>query len=136
MVGAGTCPRVYGEISKFRWPGYPSASELRRHLKTHKNHAALSSEYVDTLRTFQDLIDAHDKHHLSTGGKAPYGNGKHVPNTESGRGRTTRTIARPSRKAAVQSSGESKKVKFRLFARHDSSGNRVSRGRSLFFKRR
>lgn len=101
----GACKRVWGEVSRYRWPSYPSEKALRKHVAYDKNHKEISPEEVSAM-SFQDLIDAHDKSHdrHPRFNKAPYPNGKQVPNTKKGRGET--------------------KKKFRLFRR-----KRVDKGK-------
>lgn len=104
IIGAGilataisTCQEVFGEISRFRWPGYPSKSALKKHMLHSSKHSPLSDAYVNSLKTFQELIDAHDLDHARRRkDKAPYGSGRTVPNTKSGRGESSVDRSGPS----------------------------------------
>lgn len=63
----GICAKVYGAWSKWSWPGYPSESSLRNHLKTSSNHRDVSSATVNGTRTLQSLASLHDASHKRRG---------------------------------------------------------------------
>jgi len=81
---------AFGETTKFYWPGRWSEKALRDHLRTDSKHTFKSAD-LEGL-SFQDCLDLHDWHHCELGmaSKTPYPNGKQLPNTEPGRGITTK----------------------------------------------
>jgi hypothetical protein len=81
---------AFAETTKFYWPGRWSEKALRNHLKTDDKHCFTTTDLEEL--TFQDCLDLHDWHHCQLGmaSKTPYPNGKHIPDSEPGRGVTTR----------------------------------------------
>lgn len=80
-----------GETTKFYWPGCWSENSLRDHLiKDEGKHSFDPAQLKDL--TFQDCLDLHDWHHWQLGMKSrtPYPDGKRVPGTDAGRGKTTK----------------------------------------------
>lgn len=76
-----TCREIYAKTSRWGWPGYPSKSSLRDHLKNSKNHPYISNEEVDNM-TFEQMISYHDADHKRRGDSPKYSKPKHVPGTK------------------------------------------------------
>ncbi|MDF1755574.1 MAG: hypothetical protein P1U89_22485 [Verrucomicrobiales bacterium] len=86
---AGRCIAL-AETTKFYWPGRWSHRSLKDHLIEDDKHL-FDPARIDEL-TFQDCLDLHDWHHAQIGhaSRTPYPDGKNVPDTEPGRGPTTK----------------------------------------------
>lgn len=133
------CKRVYGEVTKFHWPGFPSKDSLRNHLLYSSKHADLSDSYIRSLKTFQELINVHNNNHLKKGGKPFYGHsGQTVPGTTSRQSTTvkyqksqttskTYSSSKPFKKNSGGKSTSKKKFfkKKNTFQSHNGSKSKV-----------
>jgi len=79
-IGAG-CREVYSAVSRWGWPGYPKKGELRKHLKTSKNHPNITDAEVDAM-SFEQMIKWHDADHKRRGDKGRFNPAAHVPGTD------------------------------------------------------
>ena len=63
-----TCKLIADHFSSYAWPKYPGEAALRAHLRGKPHY--FSQEKIDSL-SFEECRQAHDKHHVDTGGKPP-----------------------------------------------------------------
>lgn len=98
----GLCQKVYGAVSKWSWPGYPSASALRNHLISSPNHPEVTSSQVSG-KSLSQLASIHDASHQRRGDSPRWSGGKSTGGSSSSSKSKSKSRSKPSSKRSSRS---------------------------------